>query len=82
MIIVLRMRDKHQIADSLSKETELHDRLEQKQANQAENNEEFSLLDKVTYEALHLTRCLDNSGNPIAGHSRLPVDVAAEKKII
>ena len=76
------MRDKHQMADSLSKETELYDRLEQKQANQAEINEGYSFLAKVTYEALHLTRCLDNSGNPIAGHSRLPVDEAAEIKII
>ena len=30
------MRDKHQNADSLSKKTEFYERLEQKQANQAE----------------------------------------------
>ena len=35
MIIEHRMRDKHQNADSLSKKTELYERLEQKQANQA-----------------------------------------------
>ena len=39
MIIEHRMRDKHQNADSLSKKTEFYERLEQKQANQAEINE-------------------------------------------
>ena len=36
MIIEHRMRDKHQNADSLSKNAEFYERLEQKQANQAE----------------------------------------------
>ena len=54
MIIEHRMRDKHQNADSLSKKTEFYERLEQKQANQAEIKEGFSFLDKETYEALPL----------------------------
>ena len=36
MIIEHRTRDKHQNADSLSKKTEFYERLEEKQANQAE----------------------------------------------
>ena len=56
MIIEHRTRDKHQNADSLSKKTEFIERLEQKQANQAEIKEGFSFLDKETYEALPLTR--------------------------
>ena len=39
MIIEHRMRDKHQNADSLSKKTKFYERLEQKQANQAEIKE-------------------------------------------
>ena len=65
MIIEHRMRDKHQNADSLSKKTEFYKRLEQKQANQAEIKEGFSILDNRTYEALPLTRWLDKSGYPI-----------------
>ena len=61
MIIELMMRDKHQNADSLSKKTEFYERLDQKQANQAEIKEGFSFLDKETYEALPLTRWLDKS---------------------
>ena len=69
MIIEHRMRDKHQNADSLSKKNEFYERLEQKQANQAEIKEGFSFLNKNTYEVLPLTRCLDkiwtsNSGTP------------------
>ena len=48
MIIEHRMRDKHQNADSLSKKTEFYERLEQKQANQAEIKKGFSFLDKAT----------------------------------
>ena len=81
MIIEHRMRDKHQNADSLSKKTEFYERLEQKQANQAEIKEGFSFLDKETYEALPLTRWLDKSGHPIPGHPELPVEKAAEIKI-
>ena len=82
MIIEHRMRDKHQNADSLSKKTEIYERLEQKQANQAEIREGFSFLDKETYEALPLTRWLDKSGHPIPGHPELPVEKAAEIKIL
>ena len=82
MIIEHRMRDKHQNADSLSKKTEFYERLEQKQANQAEIKEGFSFLDKETYEALPLTRWLDKSGHSIPGHPELPVEKAAEIKIL
>ena len=82
MIIEHRMRDKHQNDDSLSKKTEFYERLEQKQANQAEIKEGFSFLDKETYEALPLTRWLDKSGHPIPGHPELPVEKAAEIKIL
>ena len=82
MIIEHRMRDKHQNADSLSKKTEFYERLEQRQANQAEIKEGFSFLDKETYEALPTTRWLDKSGHPIPGHPQLPVEKAAETKIL
>ena len=82
MIIEHRMRDKRQNADSLSKKTEFYERLEQKQASQAEIKEGFSFLDKETYEALPLTRWLDKSGHPIPGHPELPVEKAAEIKIL
>ena len=82
MIIEHRMRDKQQNADSLSKKTEFYERLEQKQANPAEIKEGFSFLDKETYEALPLTRWLDKSGHPIPGHPELPVEKAAEIKIL
>ena len=75
MIIEHRMRDKHQNADSLSKKTEFYERLEQKQANQAEIKEGFGFLDKDIYEALPLTRWLDKSGHPIPGHPELPVKI-------
>ena len=82
MIIEHRMRDKHQNADSLRKKTEFYERLEQKQANQAEIKEGFSFLDKEIYEALPLARWLDKSGHPIPGHPELPVEKAAELKIL
>ena len=56
--------------------------MEQKQANQAEIKEGFSFLDKETYEALPLTRWLDKSGHPIQGHPELPMEEAAEIKIL
>ena len=65
-----------------SRKTEFYERLEQKQANQAEINEGFSFLDKETYAALPLTRWLDKSGHPIPGHPELPVEKAAEIKIL
>ena len=80
MIIEHRMLDKHQNADSLSKKTEFYERLEQKQANQAEIKELFSFLDKEIYEALPLTRWLNKSGHPIPGQPELPVEKAAEIK--
>ena len=82
MMIEHRMRDKHQNADSLSKKTDFYEQLEQKQANQAEIFERFSFLDKEAYEALPLTRWLDKSGHPIPGHPELPVEKAAEIKIL
>ena len=82
MIIEHRMRDNQQNADSLSKKTEFYERLEQKQANQAEIKEVFSILDRETYEALPLTRWLDKSGHPIPGHPELTVEKAAEIKIL
>ena len=82
MIIEHMMRDKHQNADSLSKKTEFYERLQQEQANQAEIKEKFSFLDKETYEPLPLTRWLDKSRHPIPGHPELPVEKAAEIKIL
>ena len=82
IIIEHRMRDKHQNADILSKKTEFYERLEQKQADQAEIKEGFSFLDKETYEALPLTRWLDKSGHPVPGHPELPVEKAAEIKLL
>ena len=82
MKIEHRKRDKHQNADSLSKKTEFNERLEQKQANQAKTKDGFSFLDIEIYEALPLTRCLDKSGHPIPGHPELPVEKAAEIKIL
>ena len=50
------MREKHQIADSLSKKTEFYERLQQKHAIQAEIKEGLAFLDKEIHEALPLTR--------------------------
>ena len=76
------MRDKHQNADNLSKKIEFYEILVEKQANQAENKEGFSFLNKETYEALPLTRWLDKSGHPIPGNPELSVEEAAEIKIL
>ena len=65
-----------------AKKTEFYERLEQKQANQAEIKEGFSFPDKEFYEALPLTRWLDKSGHPIPGHPELPVEKAAEINIL
>ena len=51
----------------LRKKTEFFERLEQKQANQAQIKEGFSILDKF-----------DKSGHPIPEHPELPVEKAAE----
>ena len=82
MLIEHRMRDKHQSADSLSRKTEFYERLEQKQYKRAEIKEGFLFLDKKTYDPLPLTRWLDKSGHPIPGHPELPVEKAAEMKIL
>ena len=82
MIIEHRTRDKHQNADSLSKKTEFYERLEEKQPNQSEIKDGFSFLDKETYDKLPLTRWLDKSGHPIPGHPDLPVETAAEIKLL
>ena len=82
MIIEHRTRDKHQNADSLSKKTEFYERLKEKQANQAEVKDEFSFLDKETFDKLPLTRWLDKSGHHIPGHPELPVEWAAEIKFL
>ena len=42
----------------------------------------FSFLDKETYDKLPLTRWLDKSGHPIPGHPDLPVETAAEIKLL
>ena len=62
VIIEHRTRDKHQNAYSLSKKTEFYERLEEKEANQAEVKDGFSFLDKEIYDKLPLTRWLDKSG--------------------
>ena len=82
MIIEHHTRDKHQNVDSLSKKTEFHERLEEKQANQAEIKDGFSFLDEDTYDKLPITRWLDKSGHPIPGHPELPVETAAEIKVL
>ena len=82
MTIEHRTRDKHQNADSLSKKTEFYERLEEKQANQAEIKNGFSFRDKETYNKLPLTRWLDKSGHPIPGHPELLVETAAERKVL
>ena len=82
MITEHRTRDKHQNADSLSKKTEFYERLEEKQANQAEIKDGFSFMDKEIYDKLPLTRWLDKSGRPIPGHPELPVETATELKVL
>ena len=82
MIIEHRTSDKHQNADSLGKKTEFYERLEEKQANQSEIKDGVSFLDKETYDKLPLTRWLDKSGHPIPGHPDLPVETAAEIKVL
>ena len=82
MIIEHWTRDKHQNADILSKKTEFYERLEERQASEAEIKNGFSLLDKETYDELPLTRRLDKSGHPIPGHPEFPVEAAAEIKML
>ena len=82
MIIEHRTRDKHQNADSLSKNTEFYEGLEEKQAYQAEIKDGFYFLDKDTYDKLPLTRWLDKSGHPIPRHPDLPVETVSEIKVL
>ena len=72
MISEHRTRSKHQNADSLSKKTEFYERQEQKEADRTEIKDDFSFMDKETYDSLPLTRWLDKSGKPIEDHSELP----------
>ena len=82
MIMEHRTCDKHQNADSISKKTEFYERLEEKQANEAEIKDGFSFVDKETYDKLPFTRWLDKSGHLIPGHPELPVETAAEIKVL
>ena len=61
---------------------DFYERLEEKQANQSEIKDGFSFLDKETYDKQPLTRWLDKSGHPISGHPDLPVETAAEIKVL
>ena len=82
MIIKHRTADKHQNAGNFSKNTEFYERMEEKQANQAEIKDGVSFLDKETCDKLPLTRWLDKSGHPIPGHSELPVQTAVKIKML
>ena len=77
MIIEHRTRNKHRNADSLSKKTKFYERLEEKQASQAEIKDGFSILDKETYDKLPLTRIPQ-----IPGHPELPMETVAEMKVL
>ena len=81
MTIEHRTRDKHQNADSLSKQTEFYERQEQREADRLEIKYGFSLMDKETYDSLPLTRWLDKSGKPIEDHPELPKE-RPEKTIL
>ena len=70
------------VDDSLSKNTVFYETLEEKQANQADIKKGFSFLDKDNCEALPMTRFLNKSGRPIPGQPDLPVEEAAEIKIL
>ena len=62
----------NQIADSLSKKTEIYERQEQREADRPEIKDVFFFMDKETYDSLPLTRWLDKSGKPIEDHPELP----------
>ena len=82
MPIEHRTRDKHQNADSFSRNAEFYECLEENQANQVQIKAGFSFLDKETYDKVPLTRWLDKSGHPIPGHPELPVETAAEIQVL
>ena len=81
MIIEHRTRDKHQNADSLSKETEFYEGQEKREAYRPEIKDGFSFMNKGTYDSLPLTRWLDKSGKPIEDHPELPKELP-EKTIL
>ena len=64
MIIVHRTRDKHQNADSLSKTTKFYERLEEKQANQAEIKDGVLFLDRRPTVNCHSSGGWTNQGTP------------------
>ena len=74
MIIEHKTRDKHQNADSLSKKTEFYERQEQKEADRPEIKDDFSFIDKETYDSFPLTRWLGKSGKSIEDHPELPAE--------
>ena len=72
LIIDHRTRDKHRNADSLSKRTEFYERQEQREADSPEIKDDFSFMDKETYDSLSLARWLNKSGKPMEDHPELP----------
>ena len=74
MIIDLRTRDKHQNADSFSKETELYERQEQREADRVKIKDGFSFMDKQMYDNLPLTRWPEKTGQPIEEYPELPTE--------
>ena len=82
MIIEQRMQDKHQNADNLSKrQSSMKDWNRSKPIRQKSRKDSRFWVEK-TYEALPSTRWLDKSGHPIPGNPELPVEKAAEMKIL
>ena len=56
----------------MSKTTELYERQEQREAESPEIEDDFSVMDKETYDSLPLMRWLDKSEKPIEDHPELP----------
>ena len=75
MIKEHRTRDRQQNADSFSKKREFSERLEEKQANQAE-------IKDVFIPGQRDLRRTDKSGHPIPGHPELPVEAATVIKML
>ena len=80
MIIEHRSRDKHQNADSHSKKTEFYERLEEKQANQAEIKEFHSWIRRPMIK-YHSPGGWTSQGTHTR-HPELPVETAAEIKVL
>ena len=73
MIIEHQTRDKHQNADSLSKKkTELYERLEERQASQAEIKDAFSFLEKKPTTNCHSLDGSTSQGSPYQGIPNFP----------